>query len=189
MHGLFQLSENVFTPYHFPFLKEGLMKLKVQELDNESFADFGHVISKSIRRPDHSCSEYDWWADLAVFNKIDKRYGIGLALVKKQELRQSRSERHMKTPEFFLPVGGDMFIIVGPPDYPEEPDRLPDLTRFKAFKMQQGEAVILKPGVWHYVPMPMKNKVHMFVIFSEGTSKDDLFEEDFPAGEFLELTI
>jgi ureidoglycolate hydrolase len=164
------------------------MKLKVQELSDGAFAEFGQVCLAPPRdKPEHSGEEFDWWPDLMVFDSIKGKYGAGFALAKKSPFRQTCSERHMSTPEFLLAVNGDMAVIVGPPDYPNEPDRLPDLSRFAAFKVKAGEAILMKPGVWHYAAMPLNNEMYMYCIYASGTGETDIRIVDFPNGEVIEL--
>ncbi len=166
------------------------MKLRVQELTAESFSEFGQVcVAPPKIKPEHSCDEFDWWPDMMVFDSIKGQYGAGFALAKKSPFQQTCSERHMETPEFLLAVDGDMVVIVGPPDYPDEPARLPDFSRFAAFKVKAGEAILMKPGVWHYAAMPMKDEMYMYCIFAKGTSEKDNRVIDFPYGEVLEVEI
>ena len=164
------------------------MKLKVQELTAESFKDFGQVsIVPPAVKPEHSCEEYDWWPDVMVFDSIKGQFGVGFSRIKKTPLIQTRSERHMETPECLIAVGGDMYIIVGPPDYPEEPERLPDFSRFAAFKVKAGEAILMKPGVWHYACIPLKKEMYMYCIFATETGEKDCYIVDFPEGKKLEI--
>jgi ureidoglycolate hydrolase len=166
------------------------MKLKVQELNDKTFAEFGQVcVLPPAGKPEHSCDEFDWWPDTMVFDSIKGKYGAGIAVIKKSPFRQTCSERHMSTPEFMLAVNGDMLVIVGPPDYPNEPARLPELSRFAAFKVKAGEAILLKPGVWHYAAMPLKDEMYMYVIYASGTGEDDIRIIDFPEGGVLEIEI
>jgi ureidoglycolate hydrolase len=166
------------------------MKLKLQDLTAEAFSKFGQVcIAPPIDKPDHSCDEFDWWPDKMIFDGIKGEYGVGFARVKKTPFRQTCSERHMETPEFMLAVNGDMLVIVGPPDHPDEPDRLPELSKFAAFKVKENNAVMIKPGVWHYAAIPLKNEMYMYVVFAEGTSDTDCTLVDFPDGGFLEVVV
>jgi len=166
------------------------MKLRVQELSAETFKEFGQVsVAPPTVKPEHSCDEYDWWSDVMVFDSIKEKYGVGFSRIKKTPLRQTCSERHMSTPECLLAVNGDMYIIVGPPDYPDEPARLPDLSRFAAFKIKAGEAILMNPGVWHYACIPLKDESYMYCIFSTGTGDNDCTIVDFPDGAVLELEV
>lgn len=164
------------------------MKLRVTELNAESFKEFGQVsVVPPVSKPEHSCDEYDWWPDVMVFDSIKKNYAVGFSKIKKTPLRQTCSERHMETPECLVAVDGDMYIIVGPADYPDEPERLPDLSRFRAFKVKAGEAILMKPGVWHYACIPLKEEMYMYCIFSTETGDKDCYIVDFPDDAALEI--
>jgi ureidoglycolate hydrolase len=165
------------------------VKLRLQNLTEKTFSEYGQIISPESVKPSDREELYDWWADLVLFDKISNNYGVGMAKVQKHSTPQRCAERHMATPEFLLPIGGDMGIIIGPPDYPEEPSRLPDISRFAAFRIREGEGALLKPGVWHWVPYPLQSKIHMLVIFAVETSKKDLTVSEFPNGSVLELEL
>ena len=166
------------------------MTLRLQELNAEAFEEFGQVcVAPPNVKPEHSGDEFDWWPDMMVFDTIKGKYSVGFAKNKKTPLRQTCSERHMNTPEFMLAVNSDMYIIVGPPDYPNEPARLPDLSRFSAFKVKAGEAILLKPGVWHYAGIPLKDQMYMYCIYASGTGENDLTLVDFPDGAVLEIEV
>ncbi|KPJ88976.1 MAG: hypothetical protein AMS17_03640 [Spirochaetes bacterium DG_61] len=166
------------------------MKLTVQELSVKAFSEFGQVcgVPPTIK-PEHSCDEFDWWPDMILFDSIEGKYGAGFAKVKKSPFHQTCSERHMRTPEFLLPVNGDMILILGPPEYPNEPSRLPDLSRFAAFKIKAGESILLKPGVWHYAGIPLQGEFYMYCIYASGTGENDFTLVDFPNGAVLEVEI
>jgi ureidoglycolate hydrolase len=166
------------------------MKLVVQNLSAETFTAFGQVcVVPQPVKPDHSCDGYDWWPNRCLFDSIEGKYGIGLSKIKRHSLRQAKSERHMKTPELLLPIDSDMIIIVGPPDYPDEPARLPDLSRFAAFRIKAGEAIVMKPGVWHYESIPVKEETYMYCIFQSDTGENDNWIVDFPDEEVLEVEV
>ena len=171
-------------------MEEETMKLTLQSLSSKAFTEFGHVcVVPPTDKPEHSCDEFDWWPDRILFDSITGKYGAGFAKIKRSPFRQKCSERHMKTPEFLLPVNGDMILILGPPEYPNEPSRLPDFSRFAAFKIKAGEAVLLKPGVWHYAGMPFEDEIYMYCIYASGTGENDLALVDFPNGTVLEVDI
>jgi hypothetical protein len=59
----------------------------------------------------------------------------------------------MRSDELLIPASGSCLVYVGPPETPDQPDRLPDLQRFRVFRVRQGQAVLLKAGVWHGAPL------------------------------------
>jgi ureidoglycolate hydrolase len=124
-----------------------------------------------------------------LFDAISTNYAIGLARISKHSLPQRICERHLRTPECLVPVGGDIGIIVGPPNDLDEPARLPEARRFRAFKVREGQGVLLKPGVWHGVPYPLERTTSVFVVFASGTGQRDHVEAQFPDGAFLELEL
>jgi hypothetical protein len=62
---------------------------------------------------------------------------------------------------------------VGPPDYPGDPGRRPALEQFEVFRVGQGQAVLLTPGVWHGAPMAVERPLQAIVLLHENTGRDD----------------
>ena len=165
------------------------MTLEVKKINKDDFSQFGSVFSIDNKKPNHQEKDYDWWPDLVFLNKIDQPYGVGMSIVRKHAPSLRSAERHMKTQEFCMSLDGDIIIVVGPANYPNEPTRLPKLTQFAAFLIPEGEAVVLDPGIWHWVPFPIEKQTRFFVVFASGTSQNDLHISDFPPGEVLEFIL
>ena len=79
----------------------------------------------------------------------------------------------MHSDELLIPMGGDCLVYVGPPDNLEEPDRLPDLERFRVFRLQDGQGVLLGKGVWHGAPMALDHPLNVTVLLLKDTGKVD----------------
>jgi ureidoglycolate lyase len=120
---------------------------------------------------------------------VDGGYGIGYATQAKRPFVQTCAERHMQTPELLLPTGGDMIVAIGAPDHLQEPARLPGPARFAAFRVPEGNAIIMKPGVWHWAPFAVDATIRLLVIFKAGTSQNDVTVVDFPREGVLELEV
>jgi ureidoglycolate hydrolase len=95
----------------------------------------------------------------------------------------------MKTGKFYLPISGDMILVLGPAEYPGEPGRLPDPSCFKAFRVCEDESVILKPGVWHWVPFPVSDPITMYVVFANMIGEEDNVIVEFSGGVTLNFCL
>ena len=163
------------------------MKLDVQQIATENFANFGVIVAPENREPTAELEGMVFWADLANLPNLGKEYGLGYATQAVRPNVQKNCERHMKTPELLLSMGGDMVIVVGLPDYPEEPEKLPAPERFKAFRVPEGVPVLLKPGVWHWAPFAVSDMIRLLVIFASGTSASDAVVKDLEPEQYLEF--
>ena len=150
------------------------MKLQAQPLSAEAFAPFGEIVAQPKDAPIASLAELDYWADVAALPDLGGPLGVGYAALKVCPMVQKSVERHMQTFEVLLPVGGDIVVVVGPADYPSEPGRLPAPESFQAFRVPEGQAVILKAGVWHYAPFAVGGPMSLFVIYKAGTAQNDV---------------
>jgi ureidoglycolate hydrolase len=57
--------------------------------------------------------------------------------------------------------------------------KTPNVKKIKAFRIKQGEALLMNKGIWHYLPNPVGRKeVEILVIFKNNTSKNDLIFAD-----------
>jgi ureidoglycolate hydrolase len=70
-------------------------------------------------------------------------------------------------------MGGDCIVYVGPPDDSDEPTRLPELERFRVFRLRPGQGVLLSKGVWHGAPMALDKPLHVAVLLLKDTGKID----------------
>lgn len=88
-----------------------------------------------------------------------------------RDLSLSKLERHMQTPEMLFAMEGDSVICVAPPQQPKD-GTLKDV---KAVRVVKGQALILDPGAWHWIPFPTGKQATCFlVVFRARTGADDL---------------
>jgi len=150
-----------------------MMRLPIQKLTPDAFAPFGQVIGQIARAPDAQGPGWHWWGETALLAADSRPYGIGYLDLWPAELCFDWAERHMRSAEMLVPTGGDCLIYVGPPDHPEAPGRLPALERFAVFRVPQGQAVLLDPGVWHGAPLAIDQPLNVVVLLLQGTGAND----------------
>jgi ureidoglycolate lyase len=149
------------------------MKLKMEDLTVESFAPFGEVITQPSRGQDAQGPGWTWWGENYTLAGGNRNYAIGYLDLQPAPLSFDWAERHMYSDELLIPMGGDCLVYVGPSDYPEEPDRLPELDRFRAFRLRQGQGVLLGKGVWHGAPLALDKPLNVAVLLLKDTAKID----------------
>jgi ureidoglycolate hydrolase len=147
------------------------MHLPVEILTPEAFMPFGKVIRQPDLPPDASGPGWTWWGETALMAGDERPYAIGYLDLKPSPLEFDWAERHMHSVEVLIPVRGDCLVYVGPPEHPEQPDRLPALDRFRVFRVPQGQGVLLERGVWHGAPLAMDRPVNVvvFLLKDSGT--------------------
>jgi ureidoglycolate hydrolase len=64
-------------------------------------------------------------------------------------------------------------VYVGPPDDLDQPTHLPDLERFRVFRLREGQGVLLGKGVWHGAPMALDKPLNVTVLLLKDTGKVD----------------
>jgi ureidoglycolate hydrolase len=88
----------------------------------------------------------------------------------------SRMERHLRTKEALIALGGDAVLCVAPP----QESANGKLSGITAVRIHAGQALILETGAWHWIPFPVGDETARFlVIFRSGTGRDDLYYHDF----------
>jgi ureidoglycolate hydrolase len=157
------------------------MELPVRTLTREAFEPFGRVIQRPARDHDATGPGWSWWAETHLLHGDGRRWGIGYLDLEPARLRFDWAERHMRTLEAIVPLGGDCLVYVAPPDHPDEPGRLPPFDRFQVFRVTAGSGVVMDPGVWHGAPLADGGPTQAMVLILEGTGQEDVtmvrFEE------------
>ena len=149
------------------------MKIKIEDLTPDAFAPFGEVITQPSRVKDASGPGWTWWGQNHLLAAGDRNYAIGYLDLQPAELSFDWAERHMHSDELLVPMGEDCLVYVGPPEYPEEPDRLPDLERFHVFHLREGQGVLFDKGVWHGAPMALDKPLNVVVLLLQDTGTVD----------------
>ena len=150
------------------------MQLPIQDLTPQAFAPFGKIIEQPARDQDAQGPGWRWWGENALLESSDRPYQIGYLDLAPSELKFDWAERHTRSAELIIPTGGDCLVCVGPPEAPDEPDRLPPLERFQVFRVRQGQAVLLDKGVWHGAPLAVDAPLNAIVLLLSGTGDVDL---------------
>lgn len=148
------------------------IQLPVQNLSGQSFTSFGTVITMPPQPSDAAGPGWHWWSDTALLPGGDPAYGVGYLSLDPSALRFDWAEQHMRSGEMIVPVGGDCLIYVGLPQGPIGQE-LPDLERFQVFRLQVGQAVILKPGIWHGAPFALNEPLSVIVLLLQNTGRGD----------------
>lgn len=146
------------------------IKLNVQTIDKESFMEFGHFID--IPTPKASIElngVFKYYDKVAIFNSTAPT-GIGILEVFNREPIMNILERHENTQELLIALDTDFqFIVARSAD-----GDLNIRENAKAFLIKQGQAVIINPGVWHWIPFPCQKSGKLLVMIKEGTPDNDL---------------
>jgi ureidoglycolate lyase len=156
------------------------MKLPIEELSTAAFSPFGKIIAQPGRDQDAGGPGWGWWADVTATEADERPYAIGYLDLQPAPLSFDWAERHMHSDELLIPVGGDCLVYTGPPEHPEEPDRLPPLERFRVFRIRQGQGVVLGKGVWHGAPLAVDRPLNVVVLLRQGTGRTDGHVVRFP---------
>jgi ureidoglycolate lyase len=138
------------------------MPLGVENLEAESFARFGRVIDVPGREPDAAGDPWRWWARAAVLDHGERPCAVGYLEVEPGRAGFDWAERHHRSEEMVIPLGGELHVYVAAPE-PED---------FRVFRVRPGQAVILGKGVWHGAPLA-RRPASAIVLLAERTGELD----------------
>jgi ureidoglycolate lyase len=157
-----------------------LISLFVEELTEGAFAPFGRIVSPPESQPDAAGPGWRWWAEVATLTGDETEWGVGWLNLQPAEPRFDWAERHFKTEEAVIAAGADLLLYAGPPEHPEEPDRLCPLEDFRVFRVPAGHGVVLDRAVWHGAPLAVDGPTSALVVILQGTGQDDVTVVRFP---------
>ena len=157
-----------------------MITIAAEPLDAGSFEPFGRVVSRPTEEPHATGPGWKWWAETALLDGDGRAWGVGYLDLQPAELRVDWAERHMRTQEAILATSADLVVYVGPPEHPEEPDRIPALESFRAFRVPAGSGVVLDRAVWHGAPFAPDGPTAAVVLIFEGTPREDVTVVRFP---------
>jgi ureidoglycolate hydrolase len=142
-----------------------VLQIKAEPLIAEAYRPFGQVIGM----------------DRVQMKIVNDRFRIGTITAKWQPFRITHLNRHMKSSQALIPLGGRAcLVVVASPMvdlcYPE------DLQQVRAFINDGSYGVNIDLGTWHTALLPLGPEVRMVNIQGEHSAEDTeerSFEETF----------
>lgn len=149
------------------------MKVKIEPMNKEAFASYGQVIEMHpSTEPTIAVPTVNFWKQQAVFS-VEGELEVGFLNVKKMDMTFDDMENHFKTQTGLISMSGDWVIGVATPS--DDPAKAASL---KAFRVPQGQLVVLAEKCWHTVPYPAESdEICMLVICKKDFLDNDTFYE------------
>ena len=113
----------------------------------------------------------NFWSPLGVIKGEEAGYEVGICEIKKPFFYFDRMEAHRHSEEILIPVNRDMFVPLAPPG------DSPNINSLSLIKVELGELIVLKEGVWHFAAGPIESggdNLKYFVLLKKGTPQEDL---------------
>lgn len=164
-------------------------KIKVKPLTQENFAPYGTLLAMPLEPDEHTVfsENFTFYRNRCTFQCADGKLGMGVSYILKRPYRAAALERHFTTDEINAPLDGDMVALFAKP-VSNDRDEKPDINQVEAFIFRQGQAMIIKKGVWHWCPMPIDHDTAMLCGLCHDLLKyDDLVIRDFADGTIIEV--
>lgn len=132
-----------------------ILQIKATPLTAETFRLFGQVIG----------------VDTIRLKIVHDRFRMGLIRVQRQPFRITRLNRHIKSTQALIPLGGHACLMaVAPPTVNlEKPE---ELTQVQAFINDGRYGINIDLGTWHMAPLPLGPEISVVNIQGERSGED-----------------
>lgn len=145
-------------------------QLSVKTANRENVAPYGELVSAEGLNATADMDAFAFWNDLSL-GDFEGRATFGMVRTKPGEMVAPMLERHLLTSETLIPLDEDIVLVLATPSE----GNLPELDTACAFLVRRGNAITLKRGTWHYVPLvPKGAEARTMVVFRQGTPGEDL---------------
>jgi ureidoglycolate lyase len=144
--------------------------LTYKKADRQSVAPYGELIDIEGVEATADMDAFAFWNDLSL-GEFQGTVTFGMVKTKPGKMTVPLLERHVQTSETLIPLDEDIVLALAEPTG----DVLPDLGTAAAFLIPRGQAITLKQGTWHYIPMvPSGAAARTLVVFRKDTPSEDL---------------
>ena len=124
----------------------------VENLTAEAFKKFGEYVQRPVAESSDGGAFHEYWHELHAEYFGDEALTTGCLSIIAYDRKESVIERHLSCAEIFVTVKGQGVIAVADPSELERAANSKDA--FHYFRLKEGDAVLLKQGVWHMLPVP-----------------------------------
>ncbi|MCX7017502.1 MAG: ureidoglycolate lyase [bacterium] len=148
-------------------------KIEFHDLSDELFAPFGQLLRRPLRPAD---IEKDWLCYWHCLAEIGFKHAPvwGFLEVRQRPRVLSELERHCRSQEVFIPMGGASVMAFATGGSPDDPDAAPDLSSLRLFRLNGSTAFIVNRGVWHTPAFPLTESAGFLLALEDATPEKDL---------------
>jgi ureidoglycolate hydrolase len=146
--------------------------IRAVPLTAKGFAPFGRILAPLPgRKPDADEAVFSF-TSAALPRDLPDYAMIANLVCKPREFSVRKLERHTDTPEMLAALDGDSLLCVAPSSADPATCGPEGIT---AFRINRGQAVLLGPGTWHWIPFPLLDKPSLFLLMLRNeTGENDL---------------
>jgi len=162
-----------------------VLAIAAEPLAEPAFRSFGQIVTiPETAPPTQENAVMRYWGGLAK-TRIHEEIEFGLMTLRNREHEVAEMDRHTKSPEFLVSLSGDFYLAVAP--ISKAGSTRPTAASVKIFLIRQGQGVLLRQGVWHALPFPVKDEVQCLVAVRDGTFKGDVKSAAFKKQEVVKF--
>ena len=143
-------------------------------MSEQTIRGYGRMVHPKGGTPAYDSPEFSFDGDVFRFQD----YGsvtVGVLVGKKRDQKIDKMERHLSTSELLVQVSNDCVLYLAKPS-----ESVPSRKEIQPFRLNQGQAVVLDEGTWHWVPFPVDDECTTLVIFKDKTPDEDYEERPVP---------
>jgi ureidoglycolate lyase len=158
------IAKQSLTKSFMPFIYRRGIAMKIisaQSLTVEAFKPYGWAVMQPEKSPEIENSAVSYWHDMADISNLGNVGTLGFMRVKKNAPLLTTLQKLNRSIEVYLTLDGNPsieFVALS------GSDGQPDLTTLKAFKLSNGQSVVVNVGVWHCTPFSLEEKTDFALI-------------------------
>lgn len=167
-----------------PAAAAGEAGIPAVSLTAENFAPYGKILAPlSGREPEADEADFSF-TTAALPDDLTEGAMFANLLCKPRDFVVKKLERHRETPEMLAALEGESILCVAPPS--ADP-AVCGADEIAAIRIKRGQAVLLGPGTWHWIPFPLFRQTSLFLLmFRYKTGDNDLeildLRKEYPIG-------
>ncbi|MDP3917835.1 MAG: ureidoglycolate lyase [Candidatus Woesebacteria bacterium] len=133
------------------------IKIKVEELNIETFKPFGQIVLGPVEKPNYKDISWKSLFPVAQIHLPQGELGWVISKKPKKGMIIEGMEREPEI-EIIWPVDKPIIQVVSIPGNLSDHSEQPNAKSTKAFLIKPGQVIIMKAGTWHYAAFPAGSK-------------------------------
>lgn len=132
-------------------------RMKPEKLTDTNFKDFGWVMKRPERDFDFETHWLKYWHNTVDLSNLEGMGLMGFMEMKRVPIVCEKLLMLHNSIEMYISLDGKPSIVFAAPGKADNP-RQPDISKLRAFILEDGAGVVVDKGIWHWSPFPLTEK-------------------------------